>query len=126
MLSVVNDSALGRPASPKEREHPLPASDRLLDDATTLLAALRMGVAQVETVIPAAVLLPLLQAAGATMAQVTECTVFLVDMADYAAMNAAYMEFFRTAPPARATLSVTALPRPAARVEIKCSAVVPD
>lgn len=68
----------------------------------------------------------LLQAAGATMAQVSECTVFLVDMADYAAMNAAYMEFFRTAPPARATLAVTALPRPAARVEIKCSAVVPD
>ena len=68
----------------------------------------------------------LLQAAGATMAQVSECTVFLVDMADYAAMNGAYMEFFRSAPPARATLAVTALPRPAAKVEIKCSAVVPD
>lgn len=68
----------------------------------------------------------LLQAAGTTMAQVTECTVFLVDMADYGAMNGAYMEFFRTAPPARATLAVTALPRPAARVEIKCSAVLPD
>lgn len=68
----------------------------------------------------------LLQAAGATMAQVTECTVFLVDMADYAAMNGAYIEFFRVAPPARATLSVVALPRPAARVEIKCSAVVRD
>jgi reactive intermediate/imine deaminase len=68
----------------------------------------------------------LLQAAGATMAQVTECTVFLVDMADYAAMNRAYIEFFPTAPPARATLAVTALPRPAARVEIKCSAVVPE
>ncbi len=68
----------------------------------------------------------LLQAAGATMAQVTECTVFLVDIADYAAMNSAYLDFFRTAPPARATLAVTALPRPAARVEIKCSAVVPD
>lgn len=68
----------------------------------------------------------LIQAAGATMAQVTECTVFLVDMKDYAAMNAAYIEFFPTAAPARATLAVTALPRPAARVEIKCSAVVPD
>ncbi len=68
----------------------------------------------------------LLQAAGATMAQVTECTVFLVDMKDYAAMNSAYIEFFRTSPPARATLAVTALPRPAARVEIKCSAVSPD
>jgi 2-iminobutanoate/2-iminopropanoate deaminase len=60
--------------------------------------------------------------AGATMADVNECTVFLVDMADYAAMNAVYVEFFRVDPPARATLAVAALPRPAARVEIKCSA----
>lgn len=63
-----------------------------------------------------------LQAAGATMADVDECTVFLKDMADYAAMNAVYIEFFRVDPPARAALAVTALPRPAARVEIKCSA----
>ena len=65
-----------------------------------------------------------LQAAGATMPQVVECTVFLTDMADYAAMNHVYTEFFPVAPPARATVAVTALPRPAARVEIKCSAVV--
>jgi 2-iminobutanoate/2-iminopropanoate deaminase len=63
-----------------------------------------------------------LKAAGATMADVGECTVFLVDMADYAAMNAEYIQFFRVDPPARATLAVTALPRPAARVEIKCTA----
>lgn len=62
------------------------------------------------------------QAGGATMADVDECTVFLKDMADYAAMNAVYIEFFRVDPPARATLAVTALPRPAALVEIKCSA----
>jgi 2-iminobutanoate/2-iminopropanoate deaminase len=62
------------------------------------------------------------EAGGATMADVDECTVFLKDMADYAAMNAAYIEFFRVEPPARATLAVTALPRPAALVEIKCSA----
>ena len=65
-----------------------------------------------------------LLAAGATMTDVFECTVFLVDMADYAAMNAVYIEFFRVDPPARATLAVTALPRPAARVEIKCSAQI--
>ena len=41
-----------------------------------------------------------LVAAGATMADVGECTVFLVDMADYAAMNAVYVEFFRVDPPA--------------------------
>ena len=62
------------------------------------------------------------QAGGATMADVDECTVFLKDMAHYAAMNAVYIEFFRVDPPARATLAVTAFPRPAALVEIKCSA----
>ena len=67
-----------------------------------------------------------LQVAGATMADVDECTVFLMDMADYAAMNAIYMQFFPVDPPARATLAVTALPRPAARVEIKCSAGIPS
>jgi len=65
-----------------------------------------------------------LQTAGATMADVGECTVFLVDMADFAAMNGPYLEFFRVDPPARATVAVSALPRPAARVEIKCSAVI--
>lgn len=65
-----------------------------------------------------------LQAAGASLADVGECTVFLVDMADYAAMNDVYIEFFRVDPPARATLQVSALPRPAARVEIKCSALI--
>lgn len=66
-----------------------------------------------------------LVAAGATMADVGECTVYLTDMADYAVMNAIYIEFFPTDPPSRATLAVTSLPRPAARVEIKCSARVP-
>ena len=63
-----------------------------------------------------------LLAAGARMSDVGECTVFLRDMNDYAAMNAVYQEFFPTEPPARATVAVSALPRPAALVEIKCSA----
>ena len=65
-----------------------------------------------------------LQSAGATMADVGECTVFLVDMADFAAMNGAYLKYFSVDQPARATVAVSALPRPAARVEIKCSAVI--
>lgn len=67
-----------------------------------------------------------LQSAGASMSDVAECTVFLVDMADYTAMNNVYVEFFPADPPARATLAVSALPRPAARVQIKCSAVVQE
>ncbi len=63
-----------------------------------------------------------LEAAGATMADVGECTVFLRDMADYAAMNAVYLTFFPVDPPSRATVAVSMLPRPAALVEIKCSA----
>lgn len=64
-----------------------------------------------------------LEAGGATMADVNECTVYLKAMSDYAAMNAVYIEFFPVDAPARATLAVSELPRPAALVEIKCSAV---
>ena len=63
-----------------------------------------------------------LLAAGGRMSDVGECTVFLREMSDYAAMNAVYQEFFPSEPPARATVAVSALPRPAALVEIKCSA----
>ena len=65
-----------------------------------------------------------LQAAGSTMENVAECTVFLVDIGEFAAMNGVYTTFFPVNPPARATVAVTALPRPAARVEIKCSAQI--
>ncbi|GAB4504119.1 MAG: hypothetical protein Fur0043_11120 [Anaerolineales bacterium] len=56
--------SLGRPASPGEKAHPLPPCNALLDDATTLLAALRMGIALPETTIPTAVLETFLQAAN--------------------------------------------------------------
>jgi hypothetical protein len=58
-----SDEPLGRLALPKEREHPLPASDHLIDDATTLLAALRMGLPPPETRIPASVITEFLSAA---------------------------------------------------------------
>jgi len=38
-----DNEALGRPASPGERGREIPAGDSILDDATTCLAALRMG-----------------------------------------------------------------------------------
>ena len=49
---------------PAERSVPLPSSDRLLDDATTLLAALRMGFTPPETPIPPQVVVEFLRAAG--------------------------------------------------------------
>ncbi|GAB4481096.1 MAG: hypothetical protein OHK0031_02720 [Anaerolineales bacterium] len=54
---------LGRPASPGEKAHPLPLFERLLDDATTLLAALRLGLEPPPLPIALPALLALLEAA---------------------------------------------------------------
>ncbi len=65
-VSVVLKEAgsLGHLATPKERAHPVPFSDRLLDDATTLLAALRMNLTPPTTDVPLEVVRGLLQTAG--------------------------------------------------------------
>ncbi|WP_418826447.1 RidA family protein [Paratractidigestivibacter sp.] len=63
----------------------------------------------------------ILAAAGATMANVAECTVLLDDINDFAGMNEVYGEFFSEPYPARAAFEVAALPK-AAKVEIKAVA----
>jgi 2-iminobutanoate/2-iminopropanoate deaminase len=63
-----------------------------------------------------------LDAAGCAMADVVKTTVFLADIADFAAVNATYARFFPDPPPARSTFAVAALPK-AARVEIEAIAV---
>jgi 2-iminobutanoate/2-iminopropanoate deaminase len=63
----------------------------------------------------------ILQASGLEMANVIKTTVFLVDMADFAAMNTAYASAFGEHRPARSTVAVAALPR-GARVEIEAIA----
>jgi 2-iminobutanoate/2-iminopropanoate deaminase len=65
------------------------------------------------------------EAAGTTMAQAIRCTVFLVDVKDFAGMNEAYREFFPDSPPARSTVVVAALVVPNAKVEIECMAAIP-
>lgn len=60
---AADDQALGRPASPAEKAFPMLATDRLLDDACTLLAALRMGIMPPETGIPVSVVSAFLTAA---------------------------------------------------------------
>jgi hypothetical protein len=55
---------LGRSASPGERGQDVPANDSILDDATTLLAALRLGIGLPETKIRVNVLQALLQSAN--------------------------------------------------------------
>lgn len=59
------NAAPGRAATPNERAHPIPASDVILDDATTLLAALRSGLpAPATTATPADFIRAVLLAAG--------------------------------------------------------------
>jgi 2-iminobutanoate/2-iminopropanoate deaminase len=59
-----------------------------------------------------------LAAAGAGFADVVRTTIFLADLGDFAAVNEVYGGFFAgSAPPARATVQVAALPK-GARVEI--------
>ncbi|MBA3391027.1 MAG: RidA family protein [Deltaproteobacteria bacterium] len=64
-----------------------------------------------------------LAAADAGFANIVRTTIFLADMADFAAVNAVYGERFPQDPPARATVQAAGLPR-GARVEIDAIAIV--
>jgi 2-iminobutanoate/2-iminopropanoate deaminase len=63
-----------------------------------------------------------LENAGSSMDRVAKCTVFLADMADFAAMNQVYSSYFPKDPPARSTVAVKGLAL-GAHVEIECIAV---
>ncbi len=63
-----------------------------------------------------------LAAAGMGFGDVVKTTVFLVDLADFAAMNEVYAGRFPAPCPARSTVQVAALPR-GSRVEIEVLAV---
>ena len=62
-----------------------------------------------------------LDAAGLTFADVVKTTIFLTDMADFAAVNAIYATFMPDPPPARSTVAVSGLPK-GALVEIEAIA----
>ena len=62
-----------------------------------------------------------LVAAGASFGNVVKTTIFLVDLADFTAVNGVYAGFFDGVPPARSTVQVAALPK-GARVEIEAIA----
>ncbi|HEX7073853.1 MAG TPA: Rid family detoxifying hydrolase [Hyphomicrobiaceae bacterium] len=62
-----------------------------------------------------------LASAGLGFEHVVKTTVFLVDMADFAAMNQVYAEYMVAPFPARSTIQVAALPL-GARVEIEAIA----
>lgn len=65
----------------------------------------------------------ILGAAGLTLDDVVTTTVYLVNVTDFAGMNAAYKNHFTNAFPARATIQVAGLPKKGALVEISAIAV---
>lgn len=91
-----------------------------LDPATGELVA---GDVAVQTARVMENLGAVLAAAGAGFEHVVRCTIYLVDLGDFAAVNEVYGRSFPADPPARATVQVAALPR-GARVEIDAIAVL--
>jgi 2-iminobutanoate/2-iminopropanoate deaminase len=65
----------------------------------------------------------LLAAAGAGFEHVVRTTVFLVDLEEFAAVNAIYAKYVVSPPPARVTVQVSRLPRDV-RIEIDAIAVL--
>jgi 2-iminobutanoate/2-iminopropanoate deaminase len=63
-----------------------------------------------------------LAAGGLGFADVVRCTIFLVDLGDFARVNEVYGKYFQGPPPSRATVQVAGLPK-GARIEIDAIAV---
>ncbi len=53
----------------------------------------------------------ILQAAGTGLEKAVKTTVYLKNMSEFAAMNEVYGKFWKSAPPARATVEVARLPK---------------
>lgn len=90
-----------------------------LDPATGEIAATDVA-GQTERVLKN--LAAVLEAAGSGLSQVVKTTVFLADMADFAAMNEVYARHFGAHKPARSTVQAAGLPKNV-RVEIDVIAV---
>ncbi len=67
----------------------------------------------------------ILESIGAGMEDVVKTTVFLLDMGQFAEMNAVYAEFFSSDYPARSAIQVAALPK-GGIVEIEAIAIKPN
>jgi 2-iminobutanoate/2-iminopropanoate deaminase len=91
-----------------------------LDPATRQIAG---GDITVQTARVLDNLSAVLEAAGSGLDRVVKTTVFLEDIAEFAAMNEVYAQRFGTHRPARSTVQVAKLPGTGGRVEIECIAV---
>ena len=65
----------------------------------------------------------MLESVGSDLAHVVHVNVFLAEMADFDAMNAAYIEKMGTHRPARTVIGVRELPKPGVRVTMNLTAV---
>jgi 2-iminobutanoate/2-iminopropanoate deaminase len=81
------------------------------------------GTIEEETEIVIENLRTVLEQAGAGLADVVRCGVFLADLSDFAAMNAVYERLFPAPLPARTTVGASL---PGIKVEIDCVAVLPQ
>ena len=77
-----------------------------------------------QTEIVLANIAAVLESAGATLADVVQCRVFLADVGHFRAMDGVYSQAFPQPLPARTTVGAT-LPLPGMLVEIDCVAVLP-
>lgn len=91
-----------------------PASGQLIDDKS-IQGQTRRVLLNLQAIV---------SAAGGSMENVVKTTVYLKNMSDFAEMNAVYAEFFRSSPPARATVEVARLPRDVS-IEVECIAILP-
>jgi 2-iminobutanoate/2-iminopropanoate deaminase len=64
----------------------------------------------------------IVEAAGASLAQIVKTTVFLTDMSRFEEMNQIYREYFPEEPPARTCIGVKELPRKS-QIEIEAVAL---
>ena len=87
-----------------------PTGNLILDDITTETHKVMENLGNI------------LKAAGMDFTQVVKCSIFVSDMGNFAAINAAYGEYFKDNPPARETVEVSCLPKNV-NVEISCIAV---
>ncbi len=68
----------------------------------------------------------MLASVDSDLAHVVHVNVFLRDMADFEAMNAAYVEVMGTHRPARTAIGVAELPKPGVRLTMNLTAVTRD
>jgi enamine deaminase RidA (YjgF/YER057c/UK114 family) len=64
-------------------------------------------------------------AAGGTLDDIAQVTIYLLDVADMAPVDAVYGQFFKPPYPTRATLIVAALVAPGMRIEVQATALIP-